>query len=89
MFFSVIIPTYNPDDKIVVLLNSIIANQCKDEIEVILADDCSTIDLNNIIEIYPELNIKIIVNQKHAGFPRMGRQNGLDAAQGEWITFAD
>ena len=34
-------------------------------------------------------NIKNIVNDKHYGYPRVGRQNGVNIANGEWITFAD
>lgn len=89
MFFSIIIPTYNPLNYIQKLLNSIITNKCTDEVEIILADDCSTESLDILLETYSDLNIRIILNKEHLGFPRAGRQNGLNAAKGKWIMFAD
>ena len=89
MFFSIIIPTYNPKTFLPRLLNSIDTNECKNDIEIIIADDRSTEPFDDILEIFDDLNIKIIINEEHTGFPRDGKQHGLDAAQGDWICFID
>lgn len=90
MFFSVIIPTYNPLSYIKTLLNSILQNDCKDEIEVIISDDLSTEDLSGIIDEYQKyLHLIKIENEQHFGAPMYGRQNGTEIATGEWICFAD
>lgn len=90
MFFSVIIPTYNPRQFLPRLLESISHNQCLEDIEVIISDDCSTEEFDDIIEQYSEkLNIRKIINEEHTGFPRAGRQNGATEAKGDWICFAD
>lgn len=88
-FFSIIIPTYNPRNYISDMLNSIAQNECAKEIEVILSDDCSDEPFEDILEQFDTLNIKVIKNDKHYGFPRVGRQCGVNIATGKWITFAD
>ena len=89
IFFSIIIPTYNPRKFIQRLLTSITHNECLDKIEVIISDDCSTEAFDDIIEKYKSLNITKISNDKHYGFPRNGRQNGVDKSNGKWFVFAD
>jgi glycosyltransferase involved in cell wall biosynthesis len=89
MFLSIIIPTYNPRNYLPALLDSISHNECANDVEVIISDDCSTEPFDDVLESYKHLNIKCIKNDKHYGFPRTGRQNGADVAIGEWITFAD
>ena len=89
MFFSIIIPTYNPGTFLPRLLNSISHNNCIDDIEVIISDDLSTEPLEETLKSYSNLNIRMIKNEKHAGFPRDGRQHGADEAKGTWICFSD
>lgn len=89
MFFSVIIPTYNPGKYLMTMLDSITHNECLEDIEVIISDDCSTENFDDTLDKYDTLTIRKIVNKEHYGFPKQGRQNGADAAQGEWICFAD
>ena len=89
MLFSIIIPTYNPRNDIARLLDSIAHNRCLNEIEIIISDDQSTEPFSDIVDNYTNLNIKTIVNPYHLGFPRLGRQRGLSAATGQWVTFAD
>lgn len=86
---SIIVPTYNPGEHLVRLLDSLLQNSKQDEFEIILSDDCSTENLMNTVKNYPTLNIRIITNDHHAGFPRDGRQNGANVALGEWFTFTD
>lgn len=89
MLFTIVIPTYNPGTYLPRLLNSILKNECLSDMEVILSDDCSTEKLEDAIVWYKSLNIRIIRNDRHYGFPRAGRQNGADAAKGQWVCFAD
>ena len=89
MFFSVIIPSYNPRPFLQRLLDSIVHNKCINEVEIIISDDCSTEPFDDIIKNYTNLNIRMISNEVHAGFPRNGRQHGADEAKGQWICFSD
>ena len=89
MFFSIIIPTYNPNEYLPTLLTSISKNECIDDIEIIISDDCSTKPFNEIVNSFGNLRINQISNDKHYGFPRNGRQHGAEVATGKWITFAD
>lgn len=89
MFFSIIIPTYNPKKYITRLLDSISNNQCLNEIEIIISDDQSTESFEDILNKYTNLHFMVLINPYHLGFPRLGRQLGLAAATGKWITFAD
>ena len=89
MFFSVIIPTYNPRQFLPTLLDSISHNECIDDIEIIISDDVSSESFDDILESYVHLNIKKISNEQHMGFPRNGRQHGADIAIGKWICFSD
>ena len=89
MLFSVIIPTYNPKKYISTMLNSIINNECINDIEIIISDDCSDEPFDEVLENYKDYNIRVIKNDMRMGFPRLGRQNGLNAANGTWVTFAD
>lgn len=89
MFFSVIVPTYNPKKYISKLLQSIERNQCLEDIEIVLSDDCSDENFDEILVSFSDLNIRKIANKKHTGFPRTGRENGMLCAQGEWVCFCD
>ena len=89
MFFSIIIPTYNPRQFLPTLLSSIVTNECIDDIEIIISDDCSTESFKDICNQFPQCHFKFITNDKHYGFPRVGRENGAQAASGEWICFID
>ena len=89
MFFSVIVPTYNPGNYLPKLLKSIQQNQCLDDIEIILSDDCSEENFDSILSDFSNLNIRKIKNKHHTGFPRTGRENGMNCAEGKWVCFCD
>ena len=88
---SVIIPLYNVQDFIVRCAESLF-KQTLDETEFIFVDDASTDKTIEILKQYaakhPVRNIKIIRNQINSG-SATARNSGLDAARGEYITFAD
>ena len=88
-FFSVIIPCYNSGTVLKNLMESISTQKDADLIEVIIADDCSTVPYPDIINQYTDkLKIKFIQTEYNFG-PGNTRQKGLEIAEGKWITFAD
>lgn len=89
-FFSIIVPCYNSRATIGRLLTSIV-NQFMpyEDIQVVLADDCSTESYQDIVDIYKKrLNIKQVSTDYNC-CPGNTRQRGVDNATGEWIIFAD
>ena len=89
-FFSVIIPCYNSRETIGILLESIVKqHMLKNEIEVVLSDDCSTESYQDIVDQYKyKLNIKQTKTEYNC-CPGNTRQAGVDVATGEWLVFAD
>lgn len=81
--FSIIIPHYNSLDSLPRLLNSI---PVRDDIEVIVVDNSvNKISVSNVNCSRP-FKLLYSPNSRFAG----GARNvGLDAAQGEWLIFAD
>jgi len=61
--FSIIIPTYNPNKYLPILLNSINMNNCLNEIEVIIVDDLSTESFDEIIKQYNKITIRKYSNE--------------------------
>jgi glycosyltransferase involved in cell wall biosynthesis len=89
---SIIVPCYNEEATIHLLLDSIHKqNYPLDEIEVIIADGLSTDHTREVItqyqQKYPELDVHIVDN-KNQTIPS-GLNRALDAAQGEYIVRLD
>lgn len=88
-FFSIVIPCYNSKKTIARLLNSIVAQNMSDEIEVILSDDHSTESYDNEIQpFFDKLYIKRIITDYNC-CPGNTREKGVSIATGEWLMFAD
>lgn len=88
-YFSIIIPCYNSRKTLGGLLESIIAQDMNDDIEVILADDCSPESYQDVVERY---NKKLSIRQIRTDYnfaPGNTREKGASIAEGEWICFAD
>ena len=81
MIFSIIIPTYNEEEYLPVLLESI-KKQSFEDYEVIVADANSTDKTREIAESYG----CIVVD---GGLPAVGRNNGAKVAKGEYLLFLD
>ena len=81
MILSIIIPTYNEEEYLPVLLESI-KKQSFADYEVIVADANSTDKTREIAESYG----CIVVD---GGLPAKGRNNGAKIAKGEYLLFLD
>ena len=93
-FFSIICPCYNTKaDHIETLLNSLLAQSIdKEDMEIILSDDCSTdTSYYEAVEPFKEnLNIiQVQTNKDSLHCPGNNRENGVQYATGKWITFTD
>ena len=89
--FSVIISCYNSGDYLDHMLTSLCHQGIrKDELEVIISDDCSPISYDEVLDKYRnKLNIREIRADHNWGYPMHTREQGVSIATGEWITFAD
>lgn len=81
MILSIIIPTYNEEEYLPVLLDSI-KMQNFDDYEIIVADANSTDRTREIAEEYGCIVID-------GGLPAVGRNKGAKAAKGEYLLFLD
>ena len=86
--FSVVIPTYNRAGFIEPTLKSVLA-QTYSSYEVIIVDNCSTDDTDQVLE--PYVNARQIRYIKHdRNYERArSRNTGMQAAQGDFVTLLD
>ena len=84
---SFIIPAYNSSQWIVKCLDSI---PTRDDIEVIVVDDCSTDNTLEILNSYQNRWAKYtVLHQEVNRGPGEARQRGLDIAEGDRVYFGD
>lgn len=89
MKVSVVIPSYNCAAYIRDTLLSVV-NQTERDLEVIVVDDGSTDDTLRIVQAMAAEDSRIsVITQPNSGTPSVGRNKGIRAAQGEFITFLD
>jgi len=82
---SIIIPTYNREDKIGNCLESVTnVDYPKNKIEIVVVDDGSIDQTKEIVTKFP---VKFL-RQKHKG-PAMARNNGIEHSRGKIIVFTD
>ena len=81
MILSIIIPTYNEEEYLPVLLESI-KKQSFENYEIIVADANSTDRTREIAEEYGCIVVE-------GGLPAVGRNNGAKVAKGEYLLFLD
>ena len=85
---SVIIPVYNVEKYLPRCLESIIC-QAYENIEIIIVNDGSTDNSENICQNYMKRDNRIkLINQKNSG-AAVARNIGIDYANGEYIGFVD
>ena len=88
-FFSIVVACYNPSIYLERLLKSVIQQDMKEDIEVILSDDHSTEDYQVFVDRYAN-DICIRQIQTDYNFaPGNTREKGCTIVTGEWLTFAD
>lgn len=86
---SIILPAYNAHNTIRRTLASIAMQENADEIEVIIADDCSAQGYEEIAELFSHLlQIRIVHMEKNGG-PGAARQVGFDHCRGDYIMWMD
>lgn len=88
---SIIVPMYNASNTIVRCLDSInILPLKKEELEVIIVDDCSTDNTLEILNEYASQHSNMVVLHQEVN-QRQGaaRNRGIDIAKGEYIAFCD
>ena len=84
---TVIIPFYNRLELLKKSINSVLSQTYKN-IELIIVDDASTVDVEEIKYICKKNNIKYFRLSKNSG-PSTARNFGISKASGEYIAFLD
>jgi glycosyltransferase involved in cell wall biosynthesis len=87
-FFSVVIPTYNRAHLIVPTLASILKQDFQDY-EVLIIDDGSTDDTEDVVEIHFPTETKIHYIRKKNEERSIARNTGFQLADGEYVVFFD
>ena len=84
--FSIVVPTYNRSQRLAKTIQSVLDQKFGDY-ELIIVDDGSTDNSNEVVGTFHTGNIKYIYkeNEERA----IARNVGIDAAEGEYVTFLD
>lgn len=85
---SIIVPVYNAEKYIANTINSVLEQQY-DNFELLLVDDGSTDNSKMICQKYSGLDSRIRLITKENGGVSSARNEGLNAAKGEYIAFLD
>lgn len=86
---SVIVPVYKIKEQYLKECIESISKQTYSNLEIILVDDGSPDNCGEICDLYAEKDSRIMVlHQKNQGVS-MARNNAIQKATGEWITFID
>jgi glycosyltransferase involved in cell wall biosynthesis len=86
-FVSIVIPTYNRARLLRRAVQSIL-NQTYQNFEIIIVDDCSNDNTENVVKSFPDERIRYIRHEKNKGAV-VARNGGIKAARGEYIAFQD
>lgn len=88
---SVIMTTYQAEDSVERAILSVNNTIYRDDIELIIVDDCSKDNTKYIVEELQKeyRNIKFYILDKNSGSPSAPRNLGIEKATGKYITFLD
>lgn len=84
---SIIMPSYNTAKFIEETIDSVLA-QTYTEWELIIVDDCSTDNTDEVVAKYTDSRIRYLKNEKNSG-AAVSRNRALREAKGRWIAFLD
>lgn len=84
---SIIMPSWNTEKFIIETIQSVI-NQTYTNWELLIVDDCSTDNTDEIVTSFKDDRIKYFRNKKNSG-AAITRNIALREAKGEWIAFLD
>lgn len=84
---SIIMPSYNTSDFIGESIDSVMKQTYKNW-ELIIVDDCSTDNTDEVVARYSDSRIKYLKNDKNSG-AAVSRNKALKVAKGEWVAFLD
>lgn len=84
---SVIMPSWNTERFIAQSIESVI-RQTYENWELVIVDDCSTDNTEEVVKGFKDPRIKYFKNEKNSG-AALTRNRALREAQGEWIAFLD
>ena len=91
MKLSVLVAVYNKERFLKPFLESLAA-QCAPDVEFVLVDDCSTDGslalMRELVQTLKMTNVRILALPKNGGVSE-ARQAALDAAQGDYVIYAD
>ena len=89
---SIIVPTFNLENKVTLTFNSIKSQTIGfEDIEVIFVDDNSTDNTLKIIDGFSHdfENVKVFKTDENSGFAGKPRNVGLEKSTGEYVLFLD
>ena len=86
---SIILPCYNAHNTLKRALCCIAMQENIDEIETILADDCSDYPYDDIVKKFSHMMKIRIVRMKKNGGPGAARQVGFDHSTGKYVMWMD
>ena len=84
---SVILPSWNTSNFIAESIQSVI-DQTYENWELIIVDDCSTDNTDEVVAKFTDKRIRYFKNEKNSG-AALSRNRALREARGEWIAFLD
>lgn len=84
---SVIMPSWNTGKFIAESIQSVI-DQTYENWELIIVDDCSTDNTDEVVAKFRDKRIRYFKNEKNSG-AALSRNRALREARGEWIAFLD
>lgn len=82
---SIIMPSYNTAEYISDTIESVI-NQTYQNWELIIVDDCSTDNTDDVVSSFKDSRIKYMKNEYNSG-AAISRNRALGMANGRWIAF--
>ena len=84
---SIIMPSWNTERFIAETIQSVL-DQTYTNWELIIVDDCSSDNTDEVVASFKDERIKYLHNEKNSG-AALTRNKALREAKGEWIAFLD